>query len=59
MFPEIVVEKYCLVYCGPERCNCQAGRRILGIPEDIFSAAERATVGKSGAGETGDALPAA
>jgi hypothetical protein len=36
MFPEIVIEKYCLVYCGPERCNCQAGRRIIGGISDIF-----------------------
>ena len=40
--PCIIQDKYCFVYCGPERCNCRRGNpeawRIqqaqFGIPED-------------------------
>ena len=25
MLFEVLVDKYCFVYCGPERCNCKRG----------------------------------
>jgi DnaJ-class molecular chaperone len=25
----VLIDKYCLVYCGPERCNCRRGNLAL------------------------------
>lgn len=29
-------DKKCFVYCGPERCNCQAGSIVGTFPQDIM-----------------------
>jgi hypothetical protein len=33
--PASVVEKYCLAYCGDDRCNCQAKPRLDGLLADF------------------------
>jgi DnaJ-class molecular chaperone len=28
-FYPVLIDKYCFVYCGPERCNCKRGNLAL------------------------------